>query len=431
VIRDIPKPVIAAVNGYAIGGGHVLHVLCDLTIAADTAQFGQVGPRVGSFDAGFGSTYLARVVGEKRAREIWYLCRRLRRRHRERWGLVNRRCPADRLLRRAEGLGRRDRREDPDGHRVPQACVQRRHRASGRPASMARAPGAVLQTRNDRKAPRRSREAGAGFPVRAMNVLAERDGPGPHRNAEPPDKLNALDCRLPRPARRALHRRDRDRDVRDVVLTGHGRGFLRGADLAVVAGIAADRSAFDSFLRRWHTSSAPSSGVASRPSPPHRLRPWRRFELTQVCDLSSWRLGRLGDQHANFGLFPGGGSTQRLPRLRRPAGATWCCCPATRSIPTARAFGLANRVVPTRRCSRPPADMALHLAERSTRRRPGPSSNRCGTGSTLPLGDALDGSNGHRLKPHWLRPTPRRPSRVRRADQPDFGYQRSVEVGGT
>lgn len=74
-IRDIPKPVIAAVNGLAIGGGHVLHVLCDLTIAADTARFGQSGPKVGSFDAGFGSAFLARVVGEKRAREIWYLCR--------------------------------------------------------------------------------------------------------------------------------------------------------------------------------------------------------------------------------------------------------------------------------------------------------------------------------------------------------------------
>ena len=71
LIRDIPKPVIAAVNGVAVGGGHVLHVLCDLSIAAETARFGQAGPRVGSFDAGFGSAYLARVVGEKRAREIW------------------------------------------------------------------------------------------------------------------------------------------------------------------------------------------------------------------------------------------------------------------------------------------------------------------------------------------------------------------------
>ena len=97
LIREIPKPVIAAVNGYAIGGGHVLHVLCDLTIAADTAVFGQVGPRVGSFDAGFGTAYLARVVGEKRAREIWMLCRRYDARTAEAWGLVNRVVPAAEL----------------------------------------------------------------------------------------------------------------------------------------------------------------------------------------------------------------------------------------------------------------------------------------------------------------------------------------------
>jgi naphthoate synthase len=98
LIRDIPKPVIAAVNGAAIGGGHVLHVLCDLTIAADNATFGQAGPRTGSFDAGFGSAFLARVVGEKRAREIWYLCRQYDAATAERWGLVNTVVPVDRLM---------------------------------------------------------------------------------------------------------------------------------------------------------------------------------------------------------------------------------------------------------------------------------------------------------------------------------------------
>ncbi len=93
LIRDVPKPVIAAVNGVAIGGGHVLHVLCDLTIAAQTARFGQAGPRVGSFDAGFGSAYLARILGEKRAREVWYLCRQYDAQTMERWGLVNRVVP--------------------------------------------------------------------------------------------------------------------------------------------------------------------------------------------------------------------------------------------------------------------------------------------------------------------------------------------------
>ena len=97
LIRELPKPLIAAVNGFAIGGGHVLHVLCDLTIAAEHAEFGQVGPRVGSFDAGFGTAYLARVVGEKRAREIWMLCRRYDASTAERWGLVNRVVPGAEL----------------------------------------------------------------------------------------------------------------------------------------------------------------------------------------------------------------------------------------------------------------------------------------------------------------------------------------------
>lgn len=93
VIREIPKPVIAAVNGVAIGGGHVLHVICDITIAAEHARFGQAGPRVGSFDAGFGSAYLARIIGDKRAREVWYCCRQYDAATMERWGLVNRVVP--------------------------------------------------------------------------------------------------------------------------------------------------------------------------------------------------------------------------------------------------------------------------------------------------------------------------------------------------
>ena len=93
LIRDVPKPVIAAVNGFAIGGGHVLHVLCDLTIAADHARFGQTGPRVGSFDAGFGTAYLARILGDKRAREVWFLCRQYDAATMERWGLVNKVVP--------------------------------------------------------------------------------------------------------------------------------------------------------------------------------------------------------------------------------------------------------------------------------------------------------------------------------------------------
>ena len=133
LIRDIPKPVIAAVNGLAIGGGHVLHVLCDLTIASETARFGQAGPRVGSFDAGFGTAYLARVVGEKRAREIWYLCRQYDAATAERWGLVNAVVPPRGGARRGEALGGGDRGDEPDGDQVPQALLQRRHRPPGRP----------------------------------------------------------------------------------------------------------------------------------------------------------------------------------------------------------------------------------------------------------------------------------------------------------
>jgi naphthoate synthase len=88
-IRTLPKPVVAMVAGYAIGGGHVLHVVCDLTIAADNARFGQTGPRVGSFDGGFGSAYLARIVGQKKAREIWFLCRQYDAREALDMGLVN------------------------------------------------------------------------------------------------------------------------------------------------------------------------------------------------------------------------------------------------------------------------------------------------------------------------------------------------------
>lgn len=92
-IRRLPKPVIAMVNGYAIGGGHVLHLVCDLTIASENAIFGQTGPKVGSFDAGFGSSYLARIVGQKKAREIWFLCRQYTAREAEQMGMVNKVVP--------------------------------------------------------------------------------------------------------------------------------------------------------------------------------------------------------------------------------------------------------------------------------------------------------------------------------------------------
>jgi 2-ketocyclohexanecarboxyl-CoA hydrolase len=113
VIRDIPKPVIAAVNGIAVGGGHVLHVLCDVSIASQTARFGQAGPKVGSFDAGFGSAYLARVVGEKKAREIWFWCRMYDAGQAKEMGLVNKVVPPAQLMTEARAWVREVAAESP------------------------------------------------------------------------------------------------------------------------------------------------------------------------------------------------------------------------------------------------------------------------------------------------------------------------------
>ena len=96
-IRRLPKPVIAMVNGYAIGGGHVLHLVCDLTIASENAIFGQTGPKVGSFDAGFGASYMARIVGQKKAREIWFLCRQYSAKEALDMGMVNKVVPLEQL----------------------------------------------------------------------------------------------------------------------------------------------------------------------------------------------------------------------------------------------------------------------------------------------------------------------------------------------
>ena len=96
-IRTIPKPVIASVAGYAVGGGHVLHMICDLTIAAENAKFGQTGPNVGSFDGGWGASYMSRIIGQKRAREMWYLCEFYDAKQALNWGLVNKVVPLSEL----------------------------------------------------------------------------------------------------------------------------------------------------------------------------------------------------------------------------------------------------------------------------------------------------------------------------------------------
>ncbi|MFO1440994.1 MAG: 1,4-dihydroxy-2-naphthoyl-CoA synthase [Verrucomicrobiaceae bacterium] len=122
-IRTLPKPVVAMVAGYAIGGGHVLHVVCDLTIAAENARFGQTGPKVGSFDGGLGSSYLARIVGQKKAREIWYLCRQYDAQQALEMGLVNTVVPLEKLEEETVNWCREMLQHSPMALRCLKACL--------------------------------------------------------------------------------------------------------------------------------------------------------------------------------------------------------------------------------------------------------------------------------------------------------------------
>ena len=154
LIRVVPKPVIAMVNGYAIGGGHVLHILCDLSLAADTAKFGQTGPKVGSFDAGYGAGYLANIVGQKKAREIWYLCRQYTAAERLRWAWSTK-WLRSRIWKRVRGrLGVVA--PEPHGAALHEGVVQRGHRRPGRhPAARRRRDASVLHHRRGEGGSRR------------------------------------------------------------------------------------------------------------------------------------------------------------------------------------------------------------------------------------------------------------------------------------
>ncbi len=147
-IRSLPIPVIALVNGYAIGGGQVLQVVCDLAIAGDNAIFGQVGPQVGSFDAGFGIGLLARLVGDRKAKEIWFLCHRYSAAEALEMGLVNRVVPLAELEAAGRRLGARDPGHEPDGDPVPQVGLPGGHRRPGRaPGVRGQRDRAVLHDR--------------------------------------------------------------------------------------------------------------------------------------------------------------------------------------------------------------------------------------------------------------------------------------------
>jgi enoyl-CoA hydratase/carnithine racemase len=263
-----------------------------------------------------------------------------------------------------------------------------------------------------------------------MKVLVERHGPVLTVTLNRPDKLNALDADCLDLLEQHFAAADADPAVRAVVLAGHGRGFCAGADLALVGGIAADRDAFDAFLRRWHTvfgvieacgkpTIAAVTGFALAGG----------FELTQVCDLVVMGASaRLGDQHANFGLFPGGGSTQRLPRLIGRRAAAWMLLSGDPvDAPTALALGLANRVAPDGDVLQAARDMALYLAERST------AASRAikrslGEGIHLPLGDALDVERGIAVEHMASADAATGLAAFAGRTRPDFGYRRPAEV---
>ena len=175
-IRSLPKPVIAMVAGYAIGGGHVLHIVCDLTIAADNARFGQTGPKVGSFDGGLGSSYLARIVGQKKAREIWYLCRQYDAQQALDMGLVNTVVPLADLETETAQVVPRNARTLAARPALPQIRPQRRLRRPDGPARPRRQRHPALL--HERGRPRREtsvpRKTEAGFleiPAGAVNLI--------------------------------------------------------------------------------------------------------------------------------------------------------------------------------------------------------------------------------------------------------------------
>ena len=264
-----------------------------------------------------------------------------------------------------------------------------------------------------------------------MKVLAECAGPVLTVTLNRPDKLNALDADCLDLLEQHFAGADADPAVRAVVLTGRGRGFCAGADLAVVGGIAGDRDAFDAFLRRWHTvfgviescgkpTIAAVAGFALAGG----------FELTQVCDLVVMGASaRLGDQHANFGLFPGGGSTQRLPRLIGRRAAAWMLLSGDPvDAPTALELGLTNRVAPDDEVLQAARDMALYLAERSmAASRAIKRSLR--EGIHLPLGDALDVERGIAVEHMASADAATGLAAFAGRTQPDFGYRRPAEAG--
>ena len=278
-IRRFPKPVIAMVAGYAIGGGHVLHLCCDLTIAADNARFGQTGPRVGSFDGGYGIGLLARQIGEKRAKEVWLLCRQYDAATALEWGLVNAVVAAGCARGHHRRMGARAPREVPAGAAAVEGRLQRRRRRPGRRPAAGRGRHAPLLhvgggAGGPRRVPAAARPRLLALPETAMtrhrHVVARRAAPHAGRRADPGRgghggrgacRVVALRCGAHRRRGAADRRQPRQRRVRRDEGRRHGRA---GGTAATHADRCRHRRGPCWPPRASRSGSLPSRGSRSR-----------------------------------------------------------------------------------------------------------------------------------------------------------------------
>lgn len=264
----------------------------------------------------------------------------------------------------------------------------------------------------------------------AEKISVSRRGPVAHVVLNRPGKLNALDYDCLDLLERHFAEIDQDDDIRAVMLSGSGRCFCAGADLGLVSGIAGEPAAFDAFLRRWHEVFG-AIEACGKPTiaAVHGFALAGGFELVQVCDLLILaESATIGDQHARFGLFPGGGSTQRLPRMVPKRVANWLLFSGEGiDAATALSVGLANRVVPDDEVLDAAQEMALLLAERS-RLASRAIKTSIRTGAGLPLNEALDIERAIAVQ-HMASADARHGlSAFTTRATPDFGYRREEQA---
>ena len=337
LIRDVPKPVIARVNGFAIGGGNVLATLCDLTIASDRAQFGQVGPKVGSVDPGFGTAYLARVIGEKRARELWYMCRRYTAEQALQLGLINAVVPHNELDAEVERWCTELLARSPTALAIVQPGtaglepVLRHGRVQGRRHCIQ----GKAQARFSQVLTLRARTADDGIrplartPLRLRangnmthdTITIDRNGPIARLTLSRPP-VNAIDDAF----LQALDNRLSDIEASGdavVIVRSDQRVFSAGADLAMVnQRLHSPTGSWDMMqtARLFHAvydrlASLPALTIAEIAG--HAMG--GGLELALACDIRvATHEARIGLPEARVGLLPGAGGTQRLTQLCGP-----------------------------------------------------------------------------------------------------------------